>query len=58
MTIDEVRRAFLRDVADILSKDDDLCPHDEMTQDGQRWQKVRDRFVAELQRRSIHGARR
>ena len=49
-----IKKNFLRDVADILSMNEDLMPSEfeDETPDGRRWQEVRDEFVRELKRRS------
>jgi hypothetical protein len=50
----EHKRALLRDIAAIISKDDDLMPSeiDDESRDGKAWQAARDELVDEFERRA------
>jgi hypothetical protein len=49
-----MKKNFFRDVADILSMNDDLMPSefDDGSPDADRWHGIRDEFVAELNKRA------
>ena len=52
----QIKKMLLRDIAALISKDDDLMPpefdEEGCDRNGRAWQHVRDELVAEFERRS------